>query len=302
MIQLNRTKWKNFSREQLQKLIYESQTKKEFMMKLGYTHKASSAFKQILETYPDLNISNFNHRDYRIEDLSNKTFGNLTVISLDRELMDKRREQGLPKSTFWRCKCKCGKVISVRAPDLKSGNTSSCGCNKREDLSGKIFGDLKVIEYDEQKSKSLKHTYYKVQCVCGKIFSTRGENLLQLSTTSCGCQNRSYSERMVENILKELKLSFKTEYSFPDLLGNHDRPLRFDFVIFDKEKIIIIECQGGQHYKAIEYFGGEEKFFRQQIYDNKKREYCKQHNIKLIEIPYWDFDKINKEYILNLIV
>lgn len=74
MIQLNRTKWKNFSREQLQKLIYESQTKKEFMMKLGYTHKASNAFKQILETYPDLNISNFNHRDYRIEDLSKKNF------------------------------------------------------------------------------------------------------------------------------------------------------------------------------------------------------------------------------------
>ena len=52
MIQLNRTKWKNFSREQLQKLIYESQTKKEFMMKLGYTHKASSALNKFLKRTP----------------------------------------------------------------------------------------------------------------------------------------------------------------------------------------------------------------------------------------------------------
>lgn len=298
---MNRTKWKDFSREQLQEFIYESQTKKEFMMKLGYADKASNAFKQILETYPDLDISNFNHRDYKIEDLSKKTFGNLTVVSLDRELMDKRKEQGLPKSTFWRCKCKCGKMISVRAPDLKSGNTSSCGCNKRKDLSGKIFGDLKVIQYDEQKSKSLKHTYYKVQCVCGKIFSTRGENLLQLRTTSCGCQNSSYSERIIEKILEESKIPFKTEYSFSDLLGNNTNPLRFDFVIFNKEKITIIECQGEQHYNPIDHFGGEKQFLRQQSYDNKKREYCKQHNLKLIEIPYWDFDKIDSEYLLNLI-
>ena len=248
-----------------------------------------------------MDISNFNHRDYRIEDLSKKTFCNLTVVSLDRELMDKRKEQGLSKSTFWKCKCKCGKIISVRASDLKSGNTSSCGCNKRKDLSGKIFGDLKVIQYDEQKSKSLKHTYYQVQCVCGKIFSTRGENLLQLRTTSCGCQNRSYSERIIENILKESKIPFKTEYSFSDLLGNNTNPLRFDFVIFNKEKITIIECQGEQHYNPVDHFGGEKQFLRQQSYDNKKREYCKQHNLRLIEIPYWDFDKIDSEYILNLI-
>ena len=52
---------------------------------------------------------------------------------------------------------------------------------------------------------------------------------------------------------------------------------------------------------AVDHFGGEKQFLRQQSYDNKKREYCKQHNLKLIEIPYWDFDKINSEYLLNLI-
>lgn len=29
----------------------------------------------------------------------------------------------------------------------------------------------------------------------------------------------------------------------------------------------------------------------------KKREYCQKHNIKLVEIPYIDYDKINWEYL-----
>jgi hypothetical protein len=33
------------------------------------------------------------------------------------------------------------------------------------------------------------------------------------------------------------------------------------------------------------------------IHDNLKRDYCKNKNIKLIEIPYWDFDKISLEYL-----
>ena len=53
-----------------------------------------------------------------------------------------------------------------------------------------------------------------------------------------------------------------------------------------KDKSIVIEFQGAQHYKVIEYFGGEEQFKKQVRYDNIKRAYCKNHNIKLIEIPY----------------
>ena len=47
----------------------------------------------------------------------------------------------------------------------------------------------------------------------------------------------------------------------------------------------------------VDYFGGEEKFLYQQERDNALRLYCKEHRIKLIEIPY---NKINDiENILN---
>ena len=33
---------------------------------------------------------------------------------------------------WWKCKCRCGNIISVRGADLRSGNTKSCGCVKSE--------------------------------------------------------------------------------------------------------------------------------------------------------------------------
>lgn len=35
---------------------------------------------------------------------------------------------------IWRCKCACGKEIAVRSSNLRSGNTSSCGCFRRDNM------------------------------------------------------------------------------------------------------------------------------------------------------------------------
>ena len=43
----------------------------------------------------------------------------------------------------------------------------------------------------------------------------------------------------IEEILKESGLNFAEEYSFPDLVSNSGRPLRFDFaVLMTKESLI----------------------------------------------------------------
>lgn len=54
----------------------------------------------------------------------------------------------------------------------------------------------------------------------------------------------------------------------------------------------LIEYQGEQHFKQVEGKWGE-NFELNQYYDQLKREYCKIHNIKLIEI------KFNQEYSLK---
>ena len=56
----------------------------------------------------------------------------------------------------------------------------------------------------------------------------------------------SRGEITIEEILIDVGLTFKEEYSLPDLVSNTGRPLRFDFVIFDDDDQIdfIIEYQG----------------------------------------------------------
>lgn len=66
------------------------------------------------------------------------------------------------------------------------------------DLTGRTFGNLKVLKFDEDRHSSdicarregrinKVRRYYVCMCeICGEIVSVRGENLLSGNTTSCG--------------------------------------------------------------------------------------------------------------------
>lgn len=56
-------------------------------------------------------------------DLKGERFGYLTVY--------KRIGSTPNRKALWRCKCDCGNFTNVRASDLRSGNTMSCGCMKQ---------------------------------------------------------------------------------------------------------------------------------------------------------------------------
>lgn len=111
----------------------------------------------------------------------------------------------------------------------------------------------------------------------------------------------SRGEITIHEILEEAGLIFKEEYSFPDLVSNTGRPLRFDFAVFDDDGDIdfLIEYQGIQHYKPKEKFGGWSGFHKQQFNDMMKRDYCKKHGIKLIAIPYTDETLLSYDYIMK---
>ena len=112
----------------------------------------------------------------------------------------------------------------------------------------------------------------------------------------------SRGEIKIEEILEMSGLVYEEEYSFPDLISSGGRPLRFDFAVFDDDGNLdfLIEYQGIQHYQAKSKFGGYSGLRKQQYNDMQKREYCKKHNIILIEIPYTVEGRINYDYIMNL--
>ena len=111
----------------------------------------------------------------------------------------------------------------------------------------------------------------------------------------------SRGEIKIEEILTNAGISFQEEYIFPDLVSSNGRPLRFDFAIFDDNGDLdfLIEYQGVQHYEPKSKFGGIQGLRKQQANDMKKREYCRDHNITLIAIPYWDEERITFDYIMK---
>lgn len=111
----------------------------------------------------------------------------------------------------------------------------------------------------------------------------------------------SRGEIKIHEILSKANLVFKEEYSFPELLSPSGHPLRFDFAVFDDcgDLDFLIEFQGVQHYEAKSKFGGMAGLRKQQLNDMRKREYCREHNITLVIIPYWDNERLNYDYIIN---
>jgi hypothetical protein len=35
--------------------------------------------------------------------------------------------------------------------------------------------------------------------------------------------------------------------------------------------------------------------------EEEKQQYCKKHNIRMLQIPFWDYDKLNADYFRSLL-
>ena len=214
-------------------------------------------------------------------DLIGQKFGNLIVLERD---FSKKND-----NAYWICKCDCGKILSVKGTYLRTGRTKSCGCLNQINLINQKFGYLTVLERDFSKTGKV---YWICKCDCGNIISVRGSSLKDGHTRSCGCIN-SKGENKIKDILSSLKIDFIQQKTFDNL--KYKDNLKFDFFLPDYN--CCIEYNGIQHYKAVEHFGGILQFKKQKEKDNIKRQWCKENNIQLIEIPYTDYNKINEDYI-----
>ena len=285
-------KWKLLTEEQVLKAYNESSTLKEFSRNLGYKSAHSKeSFKELFKTY-NLDENKFNYHAGR--DITGQYFGFLEALEIDWEMTNKYHIR------YWKClchNCKENNIVSVRLGNLTSGVIKSCGCLAkgalREDLTGNVYGYLKVIKLDQELSNrrspnGQKRTHWWCQCLrCHRpdLISVAASHLKSGHTTTCGCgrnSNFSVAEDKIEKILIKHNIDYKREYSFDDLRGTTGK-LRFDFAVFKDNKIkCLIEYNGIQHYIAKERFGGEEGLIKQQKRDNKKVEYCKQYNIPLL--------------------
>ena len=218
-------------------------------------------------------------RENHEKDITGQRFGNLLVLS-------KTKQRDINSSVVWKCLCDCGNITYSNSSNLKRGHTTSCGCNKQKYIdslkidvkSGDKYGFLTIIKEIEPRG----HRRFECLCECGKIVEISLSDLRSQHTQSCGCKNISKGEKYIESLLKEYNINYTSQKRFEDC--KNIRSLPFDFYLDDYNTCI--EYQGEQHYKAIDFWGGEESFQYRQNNDNIKKKYCEDNNINLICLPY----------------
>lgn len=151
-------------------------------------------------------------------------------------------------------------------------------------VSGCISDFVFLSEYKNN------HTPIVIKCErCGNIFQQIPYHIFDRGIYCNSC-NGTKGEQSIERYLRINNIDFIAQYRFEDCKDK--KPLPFDFYLPDYN--ICIEYQGIQHYKPIEYFGGENRFIGQTKRDAIKREYCQNNNITLLEISYKEFNDIDK--------
>lgn len=231
-----------------------------------------------------------------INEIGNR-YGFLTVISRAETPKGK-------KTAYWNCLCDCGNSTIVEGTKLRSGHTRSCGeCGcfsspTKKDEIGNRYGKLVVIS-EAGRDKDGK-ILWNCLCDCGNEKIALGKSLRAGLVLSCGCLH-SKGEEKIALSLKELNIQNYRQHTFEGCRNpKTNYLLYFDFYLPNQN--LVIEYQGEQHY----LYSPRGHFDKTSLdnlreRDEIKRKFCKENNIKLIEIPYYDFDKIDKGYIKEVI-
>lgn len=144
--------------------------------------------------------------------------------------------------------------------------------------------DNKLLNPEDYKDVFTKNL--NVQCSCGNVFTVSFKNYIDRGTNkcfSCSCKESS-GEQRIRELLEMNKIEFIQEKRFTDCRDK--RSLPFDFYLPNYN--MCIEFDGQHHYEDVGY--GNHKITVE--HDKIKNQYCKDNNINLLRIPYWEGNNI----------
>ena len=168
---------------------------------------------------------------------------------------------------------------------------------KTQEQFNKEVYELVNDEYTVLSEYKNAHTKIKIRHNCDKCgnYEWYVKPVNFLNGHGCPVCKESKGEKQVRKFLLENNIKFVPQKTYDNLKGLKNGLLSYDFYL--PKFNLLIEYQGEFHQRGQVINQTESQFQYQQEHDRRKREYAKQHNIKLLEIWYWDFDNIEK--ILN---
>ena len=154
------------------------------------------------------------------------------------------------------------------------------------------------FDFSEAIFTSHQDKIYNIRCVnCGNYFSAYPGNILHRTLVCHSCEgNESIGEYLVKKWLIDNNIEYKDQIRVNGIESRNSDYVIIDFVLSYSNYMIWIEYNGEQHYLNKIFFHKTYKDFNNQIHrDQNVRDYCKDNNILLIEIPYTynTYEKVN---------
>ena len=150
-----------------------------------------------------------------------------------------------------------------------------------------------------------KYHYYKVLYISAKdkvciICKEHGEFLqtpnIHLNKSGCPGCNSSKGELAIQDILDKHNIENIKEYKIPEVADN------FEYDFYLPEYNLLIEFQGIQHYKPIEFFGGQDNLEYVQRNDKFKKHNAYIWKYNLIEFNYKQLKYMYPEQFEELVI
>ena len=227
-------------------------------------------------------------------DLTDKQFGNWMVL---------KRVKNKGTRPMWLCECQCDNKTQqiIDGSVLRHNKLYSCNlCRgkikysvKNNDLTNQKFGCLTALEPTEERRYN--QIVWKCICDCGSYINVASSKLKHGGVISCGCV-KSKGEQKIAQLLTNAKISFIRQKTFDNCrFPDTNYPAIFDFYVDNK---YIIEYDGLQYFKSVDFWGGEQGLKYNMAHDEYKTQWCKDNNIALIRISYKQLDNLILEDLL----
>jgi hypothetical protein len=166
-----------------------------------------------------------------------------------------------------------------------------CGCPKcrYDTLSEKYrlsiedcLSKFKEKHGDKYKYPHIEDEYVNNRSVITVVCPIHGEfkqtAMKHLQGQGCQYCNESKLEKEIASFLTTNNIEYDRQKKFDWL--KLDKPMSLDFYL--PKYNMAIECQGEQHYKPIEHFGGEKEYNLVLDRDNTKKKQCEENGVKLL--------------------
>lgn len=216
--------------------------------------------------------------------------------------------ENIKKTSMIEIKCKKHNEISrITIEQLKKNKESNLceKCQKEQNTRGNgkhTFSEVKKL-FEEEGYTLLSEEYINCHTKLHYLCPKHGEQEITLekfqSGQRCPSCRSSKGEWKITEYLKAKEIAFVPQKKFKDC--KYKAMLPFDFYLPDFNACI--EYQGIQHYQAVpfrqkrtkeNYLKAEEKLKIQKECDLIKKQFCKDNQISLLEIKYYEYDQIEK--------